>query len=662
MKNLFIASILSLVSLCTYAKSYEVCSPDGSLVASFDVRSDGVYYHVTSGESAIITPSQISMTLDNAEVIAGAGAKVNKTSKRSLNRVVTSPYYKRSEIVESCNELTIEFKGNYSIIARAYDDGIAYRFRLNRNGEVTVFDEVAQFNMDDNTKLFASYSMVKSPKFTRQIDSSFENTYEEGTLNELRRNKSLILTPLYANRGGKKVIITESDLISYPGLFLVPSESGLISRHAPCPIAFRQGGHNNIRQMVTKYSDYLAKTSGSREFPWRVIVVEQNDADLIDNDIVYLLATPSKVEDQSWIKPGMVAWDWWNNFNIKGVDFKSGVNNATYKYFIDFASQFGMDYVILDEGWSVHGTGDLMQVIPEIDLEELIAYGNERNVGLILWAGNYPMDVNMDTLVPHYAKMGIKGFKVDFLNRDDQVMIDFMHRLSKLCAEHKMLLDFHGTSKPAGLNRTYPNVLNFEGVFGLEHNKFTKEPYDMVRHDLIIPFVRMVNGPMDYTPGAMINRDLSSFMMDNNRPMSQGTRARQAALYVLYLAPLNMLCDSPSAYLDEPEFTQFIASMPTVWDETVALDSKITKRAVVARRVADDWYIGAITDWEQQEIELPLEFLNDGEYIVELLRDGVNADRVAEDYAIESIVVKRGDTLKVHCASGGGFAAKVRLK
>jgi alpha-glucosidase len=462
---------------------------------------------------------------------------------------------------------------------------------------------------------------------------------------------------------GKKIVIAEADLLNYPGMYLYNGDGGsdLSAKFAPYPKEVKQGGHNNLQMEVQSREDYIAAYDGPQEFPWRIVAVSENDVQMADNDMVYRLASPADPQaDWSWVKPGKVAWDWWNDWNISGVDFVSGVNNNTYKYYIDFASANGIEYVILDEGWSVKGAADLLQVIPEIDLEMLVAYAAERNVGLILWAGYWAFDRGMEKVCEHYSKMGIKGFKIDFMDRDDQYMVDFHRRAAETTARYHMLADFHGTYKPTGLHRTYPNVINYEGVHGLEQMKWSDPSVDQVTYDVTVPYIRMMAGPMDYTQGAMRNATRDNYRPVNNEPMSQGTRCRQLAQYVVFESPLNMLCDSPSNYMREQECLEFISDIPTVWDETKGVSGKVGDHIVMARRSGDVWYVGGMTGWDPKSLELSLDFLPEGEYTVEIFVDGANAYRLARDYkkVVSSLPADR--KLTVHMAPGGGFAAIVK--
>ena len=458
-----------------------------------------------------------------------------------------------------------------------------------------------------------------------------------------------------------KVCITETDLNNYPGLYLTNATGthSLSGVQAPYPKTQKQGGHNNLQMRVTEREDYIAKVDGPRNFPWRVAVVTTSDKQLAASNLSYLLAEPSKVSDTSWIKPGKVAWEWWNDWNLYGVDFKTGVNNTTYKAYIDFASQYGIEYVILDEGWAVNLKADLMQVVDEINLKELVDYAAARNVGIILWAGYYAFERDMENICRYFSEMGIKGFKVDFMDRDDQLMTDFNHRAAAMCAKYHLILDLHGTHKPAGLNRTYPNILNFEGVHGLEQMKWRPAGFDQLTYDVMIPFIRQVAGPMDYTQGAMRNATRQNYYPSNSEPMSQGTRCHQLAMYIILESPFNMLCDSPSNYMREQESTQFIAQIPTVWDETIVPDGKMGEYILTARRKGDTWYVGGLNNWDARDVEVDLSFLASGNHKAILFKDGVNAHRAACDYKREEITVSSGQPLKVHMAPGGGFTLQI---
>ncbi|MEO6549823.1 MAG: glycoside hydrolase family 97 catalytic domain-containing protein, partial [Ferruginibacter sp.] len=459
--------------------------------------------------------------------------------------------------------------------------------------------------------------------------------------------------------GTKKAVILEVDLEDYPGMFVNAAEgsiNGFKGVFAPYPLAELQGGYQKLNTIVSKRADYIATVNGTREFPWRVVVISDNDAALANNDMVQKLAAPSRITDLSWIKPGKVAWDWWNNWNISHVDFKAGINTETYKYYIDFASANHLEYVILDEGWS--NDLDMMQVSEKINLKEIIAYAGKKNVGIILWASWYAAFNKLDEVFSTYSAMGVKGFKIDFMDRDDQKMVSSLYAIAKRAAEHKMLVDYHGMYKPTGLQRTWPNVINFEGVKGLENAKWAPND-DVPRYDVTLPFIRMVAGPLDYTPGAMRNATKSFFRPDNNLPMSQGTRCHQLAMYVVFEAPLQMLADNPTAYMKEQESTDFIDRIPTVFDETIALSGQIGEYVAIARKKNADWFVGAMSNWNERELVIDFSFLGDGNFEAEIFRDGVNANRDATDYKKDIQKVSSKDKLTIHLANGGGWAARI---
>lgn len=449
---------------------YELTSPDGKLKTHITAGKQLTYDIVFDGQQ-VTTASPISITLENGEVW-GENDKPASAKRKSVNTKVASPFYRASELVDNYNELVLSFKGNWGIEFRAYNDGIAYRFVNKSKKAFKIVNEEVNYQFATDAKGTVPYVIRgKDGDYESQFRNSFENQYTVKNISELNKQRLIFLPAMAEVENGVKVCITETDLNNYPGLYLSAGKgehllSGVFAQY---PKTVEQGGHNNLQMLVKERENYIAKVEGPRNFPWRVAIVSNQDIDIANSNLSYLLAAPSKVEDISWIKPGKVAWEWWNNWNIEGVDFRSGVNNATYKVYIDFASKYGIEYVILDEGWAVNRQADLMQVVKDIDLKELIAYAAERNVGIILWAGYWAFDRDMENVCKHYSEMGVKGFKIDFMDRDDQVMTDFNFRAAEMCAKYHLLVDLHGTHKPAGLNRTYPNVLNFEGEIGRAH-------------------------------------------------------------------------------------------------------------------------------------------------------------------------------------------------
>lgn len=656
--------LLVVVGLSGAPRAFNLKSPDGRMKMEVSTAG-GISYSLTHDDVLLLENSNLSMSLADGTVYGGPESKLRRARTGSANRTVKVVAYKKAEVRENYNELTLEYRG-FKVVFRAYDDACAYRFISLSDKPFIVKDEQADFRFPEDRTAYIPYIHKKwKGSLDEILVNDFQCPYTHSLLSEW--NERYSIAPLLVEcPEGKKVVITEADLMDYPGMFLYnygkgtgETLSGYFSR---VPDKTEIGGHNMVQEMVDSRKDYIAECKPFEKFPWRVMAVSSSDRELTDSDIVWKLATPAADIDWSWVRPGKVAWDWWNAWNIKGVDFEAGVNNDTYKYYIDFAAANHIEYVILDEGWAVKYANDLNQVVPEIDLEELVAYGKERGVGIILWAGYWPFAKDMENVCRHFSEMGIKGFKVDFMNRDDQPMVDWFRRAAEMCAKYHLLMNFHGAYKPTGLQRTYPNVVNFEGVHGLEQMKWSDTSVDQVTYDVTIPFIRMLAGSMDYTQGAMRNAVKKNYKPIRTEPMSQGTRCRQLAEYVVFESPLNMMCDSPTNYMAEQECTDFIAAIPTVWDETVALDGKVAEYVVMARRKAETWYVGAMAGWDGREMEIDLGFLPEGEYSMTVFRDGVNAHRIASDYKKVTMDVHSDRKMKIKMAPGGGWAAVITLK
>ena len=640
------------------AKTYYVESPDGRLNVEIS-SGERLTYSLSLDGDRLVQESEIAMILDDG-TLYGGNAKVKKVSRRSVDETFSSSFYKKSSIENRFNEMTLKFS-DFSLLVRAYDDGAAYRFISHSKHPFKVKDEKAGFSFADGTKAWIAYVSQNKETLETQLFNSFESVYAHSYLKDWDKGSLAFLPTLVDAGKGRKVCVMEAELLDYPGMLLYngDGDSKLEGRFAPRPKEMERGGHNDLQMLVKSREDYIAECKPYAEFPWRILSVSENDAQMADNDMVYRLSKAPE-GDFSWVKPGKVAWEWWNNWNVQGVDFKAGINNDTYKFYIDFAAEYGVEYVILDEGWTEVGKSDLFKVVPEIDVKELVDYAGERGVGIILWAGYNAFAEDMEKVCSHYSALGVKGFKIDFMDRDDQLMVNFHHKAAQVCAKYHMLCDFHGTYKPTGLHRTYPNVINYEGVHGLEQCKWADPSVlDQVTYDVTIPFIRMAAGPMDYTQGAMTNSTRHTFRAINDEPMSQGTRCRQLAEYVIFESPLNMLCDSPVKYRANSDCARFIAGVPTVWDETVALDGKVSEYISIARRSGDVWYVGALTNWTARELDLDLSFLPAGEYEVEIYQDGVNAYKFASDYKKCEMKLPADKKLRAAMASGGGWVARV---
>jgi len=633
-------------ALAQRAKTYQVKSPDGKVVIT--VMAGGtITWAVNHEKTAVITPSEIAMTLANGEVL-GKNPAVTKTATVSVNETIATPIYKKDQVSNHYNQLTLNFKGAYGLIFRAYDDGAAYRFFTQKKGEITIINEDANFNFNGDYKAFLPF--VNDYRNKDKFNTSFESHYDDVNLSAIKKDTLAFLPVLVDLEKGKKAVILEADLQDYPGMYLAPGGvQNLHSVFAPYPAGEMLRGINYV---VGKRADYMAKTSGTRSFPWRVIVISTEDRQLADNDMMQRLAEPSKISDYSWIKPGKVAWDWWNDWNITHVNFKAGINVPTYKYYIDFAAANKLEYIIIDEGWS--DDHDLNKM--KLDVQQVVDYGRQKNVGVILWSTWYAITRDLDGLFEKFSNMGVKGFKIDFIDRDDQKMVSSLYEIAQKAANHHLLIDYHGMYKPSGMQHTYPNVINCEGVKGLENMKWGTD--NQPGYDVSIPFIRMMAGPMDYTPGAMRNATKSAFRPVNSNPMSQGTRCHQLAMYTVFEAPLQMLSDNPTTYMREQENTDFIAAIPTTFDATVALDGKVGEFVALARRKGTTWYAGAMTNWNARSITIGLSFLGAGNYKAILFEDGVNANRDATDYVRKVITVTAKDKLTLNMASGGGWAAR----
>lgn len=662
MKRPFLlAAALLFAAAASAQKSYTLSSPDGRLQTTV-AAGEELTYDIRLEGRTLLEASPLALELDNGSTW-GAHPRVIRTRRTRVDRRIASPFYRADSIDECYNALTLRMKGDWEVEFRAYDDGVAYRFVNRSKRPFHIVSERVEYRFPDDFQTTVPYVATgREGDLESQLHNSFENTYTTAPLSEMNPGR-LAFLPLVVDAGeGVKLCLSESDLCDYPGLYLRNADGGqtLSGYFAPCPAREEQGGHNRLQMLVREREAYIAQVDAPRSFPWRMAVVG-SDTQLAASSMSYLLAAPSKINDRSWIRPGKVAWEWWNDWNLAGVDFRTGVNNQTYRYYIDFAAAHGIEYVILDEGWAVNLKADLFEVVPEINLPELVEYADRKGVGIILWAGYHAFNRDMERVCRHYAEMGVKGFKVDFMDRDDQAMTAFNHRAAETAARYHLLLDLHGTHKPAGMNRTWPNVLNFEGVYGLEQMKWNAAKSDQMEYDVTIPFIRQVAGPMDYTQGAMLNATRENAYSNYSEPMSQGTRCHQLALYVVLDSPLNMLCDSPTNYEREEECTSFIAGIPTVWDETRILAGELGEYIVTARRKGTTWYIGGITDWTPRDLQLDLSFVGSAA-TAELFRDGVNADRKASDYRREEIRLDPSRPFAVHLAPGGGFTLKVQRK
>jgi alpha-glucosidase len=641
-------AVSAIVFTATFAMAdanYSLKSPDNRIDVAIHVAKK-ITYDVSLNGRLLMKDSTLGINIEGKSL--GENPLVKSTKKDSVDKVLEPVVHQKSaKIREHYNELKLEMDGGYAVTFRAYPEGVAYRIETSLGGEnVKVFNEDALFRFAaDDTVFFPEEESMFSHNERKYLPRAM-STISETTFGTL---------PAVVDVGeGAKVAVAESGVEDYPGLWLRGGgEHALAATFEHYPLEEKLERDRDFK--VTKAADYIAVTQGTRTFPWRVLGIADHDKDLISNSLVWLLEKPSMLTDTSWIKPGKVAWDWWNDNNVYGVDFKAGVNTQTYKYYIDFAAKNHLDYIILDEGW--YKLGNVLDVVPDIDVAEITAYGKQKNVGVVLWVVWKTLDDQMIPALDLWAKWGVKGIKVDFMQRNDQKLLNFYYKLTAECAKRHMLVDYHGAQRGASLTRTWPNLISNEGVRGMEWSKWSAETEP--QHNVTLPFTRMFLGPMDYTPGAMLNATKTSFAPIFSRPMALGTRCHQLAMYVVYESPLQMLSDSPSNYEREPEAMEFLRAVPSTWDETVPLDGKISEYVIVARRTGNDWYVGAMNNWTARDVEISLSFLPSGDFKMDSYQDGANADRMASDYKKSSSTVAKSTKLKVHLAPGGGWAAHI---
>lgn len=674
MRTKFITSLMfALVcGLPITAKVYTIQSLLGDLVVNVHVDKS-ITWDVTKGKTHVLQPSVISLQTDKQTF--GVNPKVRKASVTNWKNDDNGGY---QQLLLSCNGYDVEF--------RAFMNAAAYRI-IPKKMINKVMNETSEYRFAGDYQTFVPY--VNDNREGERWCYSFESYYDEAPLSEMYKD-SLAITPLaVCLPDGKKAVVMEADVENYPGMYLLKgtsssTASGVFSSDAstdysihaafpPLPLKEEIGGHARLNLVPTERANYIAEKV--TKLPWRIVLVTDEDKQLVGNDIAKVLGPKCRIKDTSWIKPGKVAWDWWNNTNITGVDFRAGINTETYKYFVDFARNNHLEYIIIDEGWS--DPEDLLLFSDKMDMAGIINYAKENGVGVILWSSWRNLvqrgHDKMEAIMKHYGDMGVKGFKVDFFDRDDQKAINSVYEIAACAAKHQLLLDLHGM-RPFGVQFSYPNIVNFEGVKGLENSKWEPRTgdgplHDQPRYDVTIPFLRALPGAFDYTPGAMVNAVRSQFFGNNDHPMSQGTRVHQMAMYTIFDAPLQMLADSPTKYMQNQECTDFISQIPTVYDQVVPLDGKLGEYVVVAKRKGNKWYIAAMNNWQARDLAVDLSRLvtpNDKTRKLEKLNgkanifaDGINADREATDYKHTYRQVTSDDKLQIHLAPGGGWTAIV---
>jgi alpha-glucosidase len=655
--NLHFFIFLILLNWPTQAKNFEITSPDQKIKVSVEVGS-AISYAIQFNNQQLIFPSEIAM-LVSPDIVFGRNSQLIDSVRNSVNRTIIPVIKeKRAVIPDHYNELVLKFSSQFELFFRVYDDGFAYRFATNRPDETTIIDEQSTFNFPEKTQVY--YPQVSKRTDADIFHTSFEENYTKSNLDTLPEEMLAFSPVLLQPENLPKVLITESDIEDYPGMFLVKGTgSGLKGKFAPYPLKEIVSGGEFKQKVVAERAPFIAKTKGTRTFPWRIIAIAPTDVDLLKNDLVYRLAPDPDFKDFSWIKPGKSTEEWITGLNLSNVDFIAGLNTETYKYYIDFASRFGFEYVMLDAGWS--DVNDLFKITPGMDMEEITSYAKQKGIGLILWTQALTIERQMDKAMQQFKKWDIKIVMTDFIDRDDQIAVNFMNRFANECAKNKFMCMIHGAPPPKGFSRTHPNMVAREGVLGSEYNAWSTKANP--EHDLLLPFIRMVAGPMDYEPGILQNvTKAQTGKMGFEKVIAQGTRMHQMAMFVVYESPLQLFSGNLSDAVLEPELMEFWGKIPTTWDETIILKAKLGKFIVEARRSGENWYLAAMNNWTSEEFTIPLDFLQDGTFHTEIACDGINAARNPQDYKLKKVEVSGTDSMVIKLAPGGGFVARISKK
>lgn len=647
--------------------SVVIHSPDKKIRLTVFYK-DQLHYIIHFNDKLILQPSFIDLELQNGNRLT-SNMRGLRTAMKSVNEKIISPVpEKRRSIPDVYNQLTITFKQPYSLIFRVYDDGIAYRIQTRFRDSIIIKNEIATFAFNPGEQVY--FPIISKRADADRYHTSFEELYPIRTIDSLT-DSTLAYTPVLTTGDPIKMAITESDLEDYPGMFLsgmpsntdsafMNSESSYSLRavFAQYPIEETMTAGEFPQAIVSKRADYIARTRGNRNFPWRVILISKADKELPGNDLVYRLASPSRINDPSWINPGKGTDEWIIGINLFNVPFKSGVNTATYKFYIDFVKQFGFDRIMMDAGWSNYK--DLFDINPNINMDTIAAYAKSKGIKLSMWTLNSTLEKQLDSALKQFNKWGVDFIMTDFMDRDDQPMVNFYHKTAKACADHKIMIMYHGAFPPKGFNRTWPNAVTREGVLGSEYNIWSDKVSP--EHNVTLAFTRMLAGPLDYEPGFLNNVTKEQFRPIAQQVMSMGTRCHQLSMFVIYDSPIQLFSGNPSQGLREPEFMKLLGTIPTTWDETRILEAKVSDYIITARKKGNDWFIAGMTDWTGREFSLNLDFLDDKSYTAELCIDGINADTYPADYIIRNFNYKRTDSLKIKMAPGGGFLLKLTMQ
>ncbi len=650
MRRLICALIL-FASAMTFvqARDFRLSSPSGDIKINVSAGAD-LRWSVEAGGETLLEPSVISMSFSDGTYLGRNLSRIKVFRRSADDMLVDLVPTKFRNVEDKYNEMKLRVGKDWAVVFRAYDNGVAYRFETYFARDVEVETETSEWKFASDCDVY--WAGEKNDSYITHCEANFALQ----KLSSVDRNTYSYLPLSLKTPSGVRMVITEADLFDYPNLMLRSTlESTSLSAEFPHVIdAYEMRTDRDVT--ITSLANVIARTKGERTYPWRVMTIG-TDRSLLENTLPWQLSSKEVPGDYSWLKPGKISWEWWAMLNVYGVDFEAGVNTQTYKYYVDFAAKYGLQYILMDEGWS-KSTLNIVEPKDGLELQEVIDYARSKGVGVVLWTLWTPfVNDGIESILDVYQKWGVSGIKIDFMQMQDQNMVNFYEDIARECCKRHLLVDFHGAFKPAGLQRKYPNAMTYEGVYGMEHDKCS---YDISPdHDLKLPFTRMVAGPMDYTPGAVNNATREDFAIRWNHPMSQGTRSHQAALFVVFESPLTMLCDSPSNYYKAPDFAEFIAEIPTVWNRTISHEAVAGEYVLISRETMDGrWYSAGLTNWTGRTLTLDTSFLPQGHWQVIIHKDGVNANMWAEDYKIEVLEIEAGDTLEVKMANGGGWAAE----
>jgi alpha-glucosidase len=655
-KSYFLAFLLILNYCNAWSKdTLQVCSPGGKICVKIWME-ETLNYRIDFNGKSLLEPSAIDLLLSNRPNFS-FNNRINSHSIKKVIDVIISPVpEKRKRIPNDYNEMSITFKQPYKVEFRVYNDGVAYRFVTSFKDSITVQNEIAEFNFPGRPSAY--FPGIQKRDDVDIYHTSFEELYPLREIDSIKDTELSYSPVLVISQSNARIAVTESDLEDYPGMFLAgTSSSSFKGKFAPYPLKERLTAGDYPQLVVTKRANYIARTKGERTFPWRVMLINDEDRQLPSNDLVYRLASPSRIGDASWVNPGKGTDEWIINVNLFNVPFRSGVNTASYKYYIDFAKRFGFDRIMMDAGWS--DNTDMFKINPEINMDTIVAYAKEKGIKISMWTLARTLDRQLDSALDRFNKWGVDYIMTDFIDRDDQKTVNFYHKIAKACADHHIMIMYHGAYPPKGFNRTWPNNVSREGLLGSEYNIWSDKVTPP--HDVTLPFTRMLAGSFDYEPGILNNATQKGFRQIEGMVMSQGTRCHQLAMFVVYDNPMPLFSGNPSEAWMEPGFMELLGSIPTVWDETNIIDGKVGEYIVTAREKNSNWFIGGMTDWSTRDIDIKFDFLEEGaSYKATICKDGINADRYAADYILSETTIKKNDSMNIHLAPGGGFLIKLQ--